>query len=128
MQNHLSLNRLYVILLTASLMLELVARVVFLETSLLLATLSMLLVGGTAVACLWYAAGSGSAPRTGLALLCRVIVTTQIVLSAKDLLSGEALPLAFRWSYALVCLSLSVLTAFILERDLRLVLSQNQSK
>ena len=123
MLSRLSLNTLYTILLTLSLVLELVARVVFLETSLVMATLSLVLVAGTAVACLWYASLPRTTPLTGMALLCRVVVTTQVVLSAKDVLSGEALPLVFRWSYAIVCLALSVVTAFTLERDIRTLLA-----
>ncbi|WP_309717557.1 hypothetical protein [Armatimonas sp.] len=128
MPSRLSLNTLYTILLTLSLVLELVARVVFLGTSLLMATLSLFLVAGTAVVCLWYASLPRSTPLTGMALLCRVVVTTQVVLSAKDLLGAEALPLVFRWGYAIACLALSVVTAFTLERDLRLVLSQHRDQ
>ena len=64
---------------------------------------------------------------TVIALLCRVMVTTQVVLSAKELLSTEMLPLVFRFVYALSCLTLSVVTAFTLERDLRQILSQHRS-
>lgn len=128
MVGRLSLNTLYTVLLTISLVLELVARVVFFETPLVVATLSFFLVAGTAVACLWYASLPRTTPLTGMALLCRVVVTTQVVLSAKGLLSGEALPLMFRWGYALACLALSVVTAFTLERDLRCILSQQRAK
>jgi hypothetical protein len=123
MESRNTLNLIYTALLTVSLVLEMIARVVFLGTSLLIATLSLVLVAGTAVVCLWYASQPRTVPLTGMALLCRVVVTTQVVLSAKDLLSGEALPLAFRWGYALICLTLSVVTAFTLERDIRTLLA-----
>ena len=128
MKSQNSLNLIYTGLLTVSLVLEMIARVVFSGTPLLIATLSLLLVAGTAVACLWYASLPRAVPLTGMALLCRVVVTTQVVLSAKDLLSTDALPLVFRWGYAIVCLALSVATAFTLERDLRVILAQHREK
>jgi hypothetical protein len=128
MESRNTLNVIYTCLLTVSLVLEMIARVVFLGTSLLMATLSLLLVAGTTVACLWYASLPRTTPLTGMALLCRVVVTTQVVLSAKDMLSTDALPLLFRWGYAIVCLGLSVVTAFTLERDLRVILAQHRER
>ena len=128
MESHNPLNRIYIALLTASLALEMVAQVVFLGAALLTATLSLLLVAGTALGCLWFASLPRTTPLTGMALLCRVVVTTQVVLSAKELLSTEALPLAFRLCYTIFCLALSIVTAFTLERDLRLLLWQHREK
>lgn len=128
MERYNLLNRIYIALLTASLALEMVARVVFLGAAPLTATLSLLLVAGTALGCLWFANLPRMTPLTGMALLCRVVVTTQVVLSAKELLSTEALPLLFRLGYTIACLALSVVTAFTLERDLRLILWQHREK
>jgi hypothetical protein len=126
METRNPLNTIYTLALTLCLVLELVARVVFLGSSLVLATLSLLAIAGTTVVCLWYASLPRAVPLTSMALLCRVVVTTQLVLTARELVSAEALPVAFRWSYALACLVLSVVTAFTLERDLRLVLSRHR--
>ncbi|MBB6052284.1 hypothetical protein [Armatimonas rosea] len=128
MESRNPLNTIFTLVLTACLVLEMVARVVFLGSSLLAATLSFLLVGGTAALCLWYTGLSRTIPLTRMALLCRIVVTTQVVLTAKDLVRLESLPLLYRLLYAVACLSLSVVTAFILERDLRLVLEQNHEK
>jgi hypothetical protein len=119
-------NTLFILALTLCLVLEMVVRVVFLGSSLVASALVVLFVAGTAVLCLWYASLPRETPLTGFALLCRVVVTTQVVLSAKELLASENLPLAYRWGYALACLALSVVTAFILERDLRLVLGRSR--
>lgn len=128
MESRNPLNTTFTLVLTACLVLEMVARVVFLGSSLLAATLSFLLVGGTAVLCLWYTGLSRTIPLTRMALLCRIVVTIQVVLTAKDLVRLESLPLLYRLLYAAACLSLSVVTAFILERDLRVVLAQNHEK
>jgi hypothetical protein len=122
------LNLSFTLLLTVCLVLEMIARVVFLGTSLLTATLSLLIVAGVTVGCLWYASLPRTTPLTGLALLCRVVVATQIVLSAKELISTDTMPPLFTWGYALACLGLSVATAFTLERDLRLLLAANREK
>lgn len=128
MESRNPLNLSFTLALTICLVLEMVARVVFLGSSLVTATLSFLLVGGTAVLCLWYASLPRTTPLTGMALLCRIVVTTQVVLTAKDLVRSEALPLLYRLFYVVACLALSVVTAFILERDLRQVLAQNREK
>jgi hypothetical protein len=128
MESRNPLNTIFTLVLTACLVLEMVARVVFLGSSLLVATLSFLLVGGTAALCLWYTSLSRTIPLTRMALLCRIVVTTQVVLTAKDLVRLETLPLLYRLLYAVACLALSVVTAFILERDLRHVLAQNHEK
>jgi hypothetical protein len=128
MESRNPLNLSFTLALTICLVLEMVARVVFLGSSLLLATLSFLLVGVTAVLCLWYASLPRTAALAGRALLCRVVVTTQVVLTAKDLVRSDTLPLLYRLFYVAACLALSVVTAFILERDLRQVLAQNRAK
>lgn len=138
MSSRLTLNTVYAGLLALCLLLETVGRVLYLETSLLLAILSLVLVTGTAVFCLWYLRvlrqGWQSGPKAPpspeplaqwperMALLCRIVVTTQVVLSAKFLLGQEAIPVAYRWTYAICCLALTVTTAFVIERDLRAVL------
>lgn len=117
-------NTLFTVALTLCLVLEMVARVAFLGNSLVVATLAVLFVAGVAVVCLWYASLPRETPLTGFALLCRVVVTTQVILSARELLATGSLPLTYRWGYAIACIGLCVVTAFILERDLRLVLSR----
>ena len=49
-----SLNTAYAGLLAFCLLLETVGRVLYLETSLFVAILSLVLVAGTAIFCLWY--------------------------------------------------------------------------
>lgn len=142
MTNRLSLNTVYAGLLALCLFLETAGRVLYLETSLFVAILSLVLVAGTAVFCLWYLdvlkktlqSGPQSGPTAPpmpaqmtiwpelMALLCRIVVTTQVVLSAKYLLGQEAIPTGYRWTYALGCLALTVTTAFLIERDLRTLL------
>lgn len=122
------LNLSFTLFLTVCLVLELIARVVFLGTSLAVATLSLLLVAGVTISGIWYASLPRTTPLTGLALLCRVVAATQVVLSAKELISTQSLPVLYCWGYALGCLALSVATAFTLERDLRLLLGQNREK
>lgn len=142
MTNRMSLNTVYAGLLAFCLLLETVGRVLYLETSLFVAILSLVLVAGTAIFCLWYLGilkkTMQSGPPNGpmappmpqqmtmwpelMALLCRMVVTTQVVLSAKFLLGQETIPIAFRWTYAIACLALTVTTAFLIERDLRTLL------
>ena len=137
-----SLNTVYAGLLALCLLLETAGRVLYLETSLPVAILSLILVAGTAIFCLWYLgvlkktmqSGSQNGPMAPpmpaqmtmwpeiMALLCRIVVTTQVVLSAKFLLSQEAIPATYRWTYAIGCLALTVTTAFLIERDLRTLL------
>lgn len=143
MESRLSLNTVYAVLLALCLLFETVGRVLYLETSLAVAIFSLVLVSGTAVFCLWYLnhlRKNLPPPQTGpmapplppqlalwpelMGLLCRVVITTQVVLSAKYLIGQESIPGSFRWSYAILCLALTVTTAFAVERDLRTLLPQ----
>jgi hypothetical protein len=126
MQTRDPLNICFTLLLAVCLVLELLARIVFLGSSPVVATLSLLVVAGISVGGLWYASLPRPTPLTGLAVLCRVVVATQVVLTAKELLGTDTLPVLFTWGYALACLGLSVVTGFTLERDLRLLLAANR--